>query len=321
MRRANKVQIGDKFGRLEVIELGYQKRIGESAVAVPAVLCRCVDCGRELVVPIKYLLWGKVTGCGYGHGKLQTERGSLPWNAHQAAKEKLGLLKPIPPQYTQGLVLGKWKLLYKKGDVWLCEDTKTGDRKEMSEQDLRSIRLFSPGIKYAHWTIIERIGQYNGRYKCVCGHEQSFPLAYLATGMRNKCKNCGRGYDIADVHSDPMIGQKFGRLTVIQRAADKVYRNGSHEKHYLCECTCGNLKIVRGDRLRLGYTRSCGCLQRDKAKHLDVTPDLAKLSYRPTYLNSPIITQADADSVYTTSGQVTDPAPQTEGGTSECTQV
>lgn len=58
-----------------------------------------------------------------------------------------------------------------------------------------------------------------------------------------------------------MIGRVFGRLTV-QAEAPKT------DKHvkWLCLCSCGNSKIIRGSDLKRGSVRSCGCLVR---KHGD----------------------------------------------------
>lgn len=53
-----------------------------------------------------------------------------------------------------------------------------------------------------------------------------------------------------------MIGQRFGRLTVVARSTGR--RN-----HWLCKCDCGNDRTVYAGSLRLGYTRSCGCLRRE----------------------------------------------------------
>lgn len=58
-----------------------------------------------------------------------------------------------------------------------------------------------------------------------------------------------------------MIGRKFGRWTVI-----KYNEKTSKQKrcdHYLCHCNCGTKRIVRGDHLRNGHTKSCGCLNRE----------------------------------------------------------
>lgn len=49
------------------------------------------------------------------------------------------------------------------------------------------------------------------------------------------------------------IGDKFGKLTVI---------NKTNEKNcWQCVCECGNITNVSGSRLKNGITRSCGCLR------------------------------------------------------------
>lgn len=56
-----------------------------------------------------------------------------------------------------------------------------------------------------------------------------------------------------------LAGEKFGRLTVIERAPN---RNGKITQ-WLCECECGTELVVQAVHLRTGHTRSCGCLKRD----------------------------------------------------------
>lgn len=56
-----------------------------------------------------------------------------------------------------------------------------------------------------------------------------------------------------------LTGQRFGRLTVIERRGSS--KDG--QKLYFCECDCGGTKLVRSSDLRRGITRSCGCLQRE----------------------------------------------------------
>lgn len=53
-----------------------------------------------------------------------------------------------------------------------------------------------------------------------------------------------------------LTGHVYHRLTVIDRAGSK---NGNAT--WLCQCSCGNKCIVRGDHLRAGLSRSCGCLR------------------------------------------------------------
>lgn len=62
-----------------------------------------------------------------------------------------------------------------------------------------------------------------------------------------------------------LIGQKFGRLTVINRDEDKVDpKSGKHKTKWLCDCDCGTKNYsVLGVNLTSGATRSCGCLHRE----------------------------------------------------------
>ncbi len=54
------------------------------------------------------------------------------------------------------------------------------------------------------------------------------------------------------------IGQRFGKLLVI--AVHVVHpKNGTN---WLCLCDCGNTCTPRGDSLRFGSSRSCGCDRR-----------------------------------------------------------
>lgn len=50
-----------------------------------------------------------------------------------------------------------------------------------------------------------------------------------------------------------LTGQRFGKLTVIQRAS-----NRGNKVYWLCECDCGNQKEIRGSSLTSNVTKSCG---------------------------------------------------------------
>lgn len=51
-----------------------------------------------------------------------------------------------------------------------------------------------------------------------------------------------------------ITGKYFGYLKVLF-----YYRIFKAKSYWLCECACGNLKVVRGSHLRSGNTTSCGC--------------------------------------------------------------
>lgn len=75
-----------------------------------------------------------------------------------------------------------------------------------------------------------------------------------------------RGMTVVD-----RIGQRIGKLVVVERAANKLEGN-STRACWLCECDCGNKVIVTGQNLSKallgkGGTRSCGCLMGQTIKH------------------------------------------------------
>lgn len=62
-----------------------------------------------------------------------------------------------------------------------------------------------------------------------------------------------------------LTGQKFGRLTVIERAEDYVSSKGKKYIQWVCKCDCGNDAIVFGSNLTNNHTQSCGCLNGEVA--------------------------------------------------------
>lgn len=71
-----------------------------------------------------------------------------------------------------------------------------------------------------------------------------------------------------------LIGERFGRLTVIGEAEPYIYIDKKGERHkyrvFTCRCDCGAVKDIRYSTLQHG-AQSCGCLARENS---------AKRSYR-----------------------------------------
>ena len=59
--------------------------------------------------------------------------------------------------------------------------------------------------------------------------------------------------------TNDLIGHRFGRLTVLQRAFSKPNKG----IFWLCRCDCDSEATVLGSKLLNGHTRSCGCLRRN----------------------------------------------------------
>ena len=72
-----------------------------------------------------------------------------------------------------------------------------------------------------------------------------------------------------------LIGQKYGRLTVVDQAPDKIYfepKTGKRHnlKFCICNCDCGAKNIiVNQNNLRRGMVTSCGCYRRERVGRLN----------------------------------------------------
>lgn len=54
-----------------------------------------------------------------------------------------------------------------------------------------------------------------------------------------------------------LTGLRFGKLVVVERAEND--RSGN--RMWLCQCDCGNRKVIGGRHLSSGASKSCGCEQ------------------------------------------------------------
>lgn len=68
-----------------------------------------------------------------------------------------------------------------------------------------------------------------------------------------------------------LTGQKFGRLTVIERAQSIRRNNGKLRTMWRCKCECGNECIVAADAITRGAQVSCGCYRMGHLKQVNVT--------------------------------------------------
>ena len=78
-----------------------------------------------------------------------------------------------------------------------------------------------------------------------------------------------------------IIGEKFGRLTVIERIANG--KNG--QSRWLCRCECGNLKEVQYSNLQSGQVKSCGCLRQEVTREINKTHGLTNTRLYKIYIH------------------------------------
>ncbi len=56
-------------------------------------------------------------------------------------------------------------------------------------------------------------------------------------------------------------GTVFGRWTILEETEIRHYPSGARQLFRLCRCDCGTVQFVGDYKLRIGHSRSCGCLQ------------------------------------------------------------
>lgn len=61
-----------------------------------------------------------------------------------------------------------------------------------------------------------------------------------------------------------LIGKQYGRLIVLGIAPKEIWRNKN--SHWICECECGQQRIIGGSDLESGNVNSCGCLKKAKIR-------------------------------------------------------
>lgn len=106
--------------------------------------------------------------------------------------------------------------------------------------------------KYGDYIITRYLGNLTWEAKCEkCGLIRT----YLTNNIvHSKSKNPGQCTCTA---SGIEVGQKFGRLTVLNR---DLGEHTQRRVYWNCLCECGNTIAVAGKSLKSGNTRSCGCL-------------------------------------------------------------
>ena len=139
--------------------------------------------------------------------------------------------------------------------------------KEWEEVCLRGKRVDATNVRFGKLVakfpvVCDKKGQWMCR--CDCGNE--IVVSYYCLNS-NKVKSCGcqrvesrNKYLENKRNEEKIIGQKYGRLTAISYVG---IINGMAT--YTFKCDCGNIIDEPISRVKNGNTKSCGCLQREKA--------------------------------------------------------
>lgn len=119
------------------------------------------------------------------------------------------------------------------------------------------------GQIFGYWKVIKRAETNQSKeayWTCLCTKcnetVRDVKGSRLRRGESQSC-GCNRNYN-------DLTGKKYGKLTVLKRAADHIQNNGRKRIAWLCQCDCGNLITVVGESLINGHTQSCGCFHSER---------------------------------------------------------
>jgi hypothetical protein len=76
-----------------------------------------------------------------------------------------------------------------------------------------------------------------------------------------------------------LTGQKYGRWLVLNEEP-KPEEMKERYRYWLCQCECGNRKILNMKHLRRGHSKSCGCL---KSEMMSIRNNKHGMSFTPEY--------------------------------------
>lgn len=135
-----------------------------------------------------------------------------------------------------------------------------------------SAKLDLTGQKFGRLTVLAEDTEPNIRpgsfwlVLCDCGQSRSVWGSALRNGNTKSCGCLARDRASAALSAD-LVGQVFGRLTVLERSGS---RDGN--AIWACGCLCGGRTVVSTESLKSGNTSSCGCAKRDagRAKKRDL---------------------------------------------------
>lgn len=128
-------------------------------------------------------------------------------------------------------------------------------------------RHLSVGEKFGRLVILEHAGYncrgHNTRWlcRCDCKNKVIVDQGKLTSGHTKSC-GCLIKEINSRVHRRNLLGQTFGRLTVIELAGKNKFGN----LLWKCRCSCGKLTTIAGGCLTRKTTTSCGCYKFDRIR-------------------------------------------------------
>lgn len=119
------------------------------------------------------------------------------------------------------------------------------------------------GKQFGRLTVIkksdkkDKVGHLYWKCHCECGKNITVLGTSLIEGSTKSC-GCLHSELCSNLFFKDLSGQRFGKLTVIERAKEKEKNN---RVVFKCLCDCGTICYVQSNNLKNGHTQSCGCIK------------------------------------------------------------
>lgn len=149
-------------------------------------------------------------------------------------------------------------------------------------EDMTDWIMAEHGVPDSRLTVIKQVedyiksnGEHCAKWLCECNCADHNLITVLGSSLKNgNTLSCGclrkehARSNFIDMTGWVMSehGIPDSRLTVVKRLNDHIEENGRHDVQYLCKCNCKPNQYItaRGQDIRNGNTKSCGCLKIDK---------------------------------------------------------
>lgn len=174
-----------------------------------------------------------------------------------------------------------------KKTLWLCQ-CDCGNQIVVTASHFKSQHTKSCGCFYQNSLVGQKFGKLTvlsydrtegkghtyWNCQCDCGIIKSIRKDGLINGSVLSC-GCYHKEEASQRQTINLTGNIYGELEVLEYKGS----NQSHSAMWLCKCSCGNQKIIDGQSLRSGATKSCGCVKSQGEQEIKTILEKANIPF------------------------------------------
>ena len=148
-------------------------------------------------------------------------------------------------------------------------------------------RIDLTGQSFGYLTALKKIPGGKWLCKCKCGNIVEVLTYNLKNGNTKSC-GCYQKERASEASFLNLVGQKFGKLTVLERVENNFYGHVC----YKCKCDCGGEVVVDASNLRQGTTNSCGCIKSKGEMIINQWLQKHNINFKPQFSHPVIILES-----------------------------